>query len=43
MGFMILDLETENHEHHGDLASPFHPENYIVAPAFAVDTGPVQD
>lgn len=43
MGFMILDLETENHVHHGDLASPFHPENYIVAPAFAVDTGPVQD
>lgn len=34
---MILDLETENHEHLGSTASPFHPENYIVAPAFAVD------
>lgn len=43
MGFMILDLETENHELHGDKASPRHPENYIVAPAFAIDDGPVQD
>lgn len=43
MSFVILDLETENHTYHGDLASPFHPENYIVAPAFAIDDGPVQD
>lgn len=39
---MILDLETENHEYYGQLASPHHPENYIVAPAFALDSGPVQ-
>lgn len=41
--FMILDLETESHEFFGDLASPFDPRNYIVAPAFALDNGPVQD
>lgn len=40
---MIVDLEVENHKHLGSLASPFHPENYIVAPAFAIDNGPVHD
>jgi DNA polymerase I-like protein with 3'-5' exonuclease and polymerase domains len=39
---MIVDLETQNNEYYGQLASPHHPENYIVAPAFALDSGPVQ-
>lgn len=39
---MIVDLETENNEYYGQLASPHHPQNYIVAPAFALDSGPVQ-
>jgi len=39
---MICDLETENYVYHGDLGSPFHPLNYIVAPAFAIDDEPVQ-
>lgn len=39
--FQIIDLEVENHEHCGDLASPHHELNYIVAPAFALDLGPV--
>lgn len=42
MTFMVLDLEVENWDYHGDLASPWHPLNYIVAPAFALDNGPVQ-
>lgn len=40
--FFITDLETENHKYRGDIASPFDPRNYIVAPAYAVDDGPVQ-
>lgn len=35
---LITDLEVENHEWYGNLASPFHPENYIVAPGWRVDT-----
>ena len=42
MSFLILDLETECHEYYGNLASPFHPENYIVAPGWALDAGDVQ-
>ena len=42
MKAMILDLETQNHEFHEDVASPFHPLNYIVAPAFSINDGPVQ-
>ena len=38
---MVLDLETESHKYFDDVASPFCPENYIVAPAFAIDQGPV--
>lgn len=40
--WLILDLETENHEYYGQLASPFHPENYIVAPGWALNDGPIQ-
>lgn len=42
MSFLILDLETNCHEYYGNLASPFHPENYIVAPGWALDAGDVQ-
>lgn len=42
MSFLIVDLETECHEYFGNLASPFHELNYIVAPGWAIDAGPVQ-
>lgn len=42
MSFLIIDLETECYEHYGNLASPFHELNYIVAPGWALDAGPVQ-
>lgn len=42
MAWLILDLETENNEYYGNLASPFHPDNYIVAPGWAINDGPVQ-
>ncbi|QYW05842.1 DNA-directed DNA polymerase [Vibrio phage vB_VpaP_G1] len=29
----ITDYETQNHEHLGNIASPLHPENYIVEEA----------
>ena len=32
------DLETENHPWYGQVASPFNPANYIVAPGWRVDT-----
>lgn len=42
MSILVIDLETENHEYYGNMASPFNPLNYIVAPGWAVDAGPVQ-
>ena len=42
MTWCILDLETQNHEYYGSLASPHHPQNYIVAAAFAHDDAEVQ-
>lgn len=42
MRVLILDLEVENHEHLGALASPRHPLNYVVAPGWAYDMGPVE-
>jgi len=42
MSVMILDLETETHTYFGALASPRHPENYVVAKGWAIDQGPVQ-
>lgn len=41
MSFCILDLEVENNKHLGRLASPFCNDNYIVAPGWAIDAGPV--
>ena len=37
---LILDLETENHPYFGAVASPRHPDNYVVAVGTAVGTGP---
>jgi len=34
---IFLDLETENHPYFGALASPRHPDNYVVANGWAVD------
>ena len=42
MTWCVLDLETQNHEYYGSLASPHHPQNYIVAAAFAHDDAEVQ-
>ena len=42
MSFGIVDLETQNNEYLGNLASPFCPDNYIVAPGWAHNDGSVQ-
>lgn len=42
MSTLILDLEVENWPYMGQIASPRHPDNYIVAPGWAYDNGPVQ-
>lgn len=42
MSTLILDLEVENWPYLGQIASPRHPDNYIVASGWAHDTGPVQ-
>ena len=37
---MFIDLETENHRYYGALASPRHPDNYVVAEGRAIDEQP---
>ena len=37
---MFIDLETQNHTYCGALASPRHPENYVVAEGRAIDAQP---
>ena len=37
---MVLDLETENNPYYGAVASPRHPDNYVVAVGQALDTNP---
>lgn len=39
--YCILDLEVQNNRYLGQLASPFCPDNYIVAPGWAHDNGEV--
>jgi DNA polymerase I-like protein with 3'-5' exonuclease and polymerase domains len=39
--FCILDLEVNNVPYLGGIASPFCPDNYIVAPAYALNEGDV--
>lgn len=40
--WFINDLEVENKPWFGSIASPFNPENYIVATGWAIDNNPVQ-
>lgn len=42
MTWCILDLETNNHEYYGSLASPHHPDNYIVAAGWVQDNLAIQ-
>lgn len=37
---MHIDLETQNQPFHGAVASPRHPDNYVVAVGWAVDEQP---
>lgn len=37
---MFIDLETQNHKYFGAVASPRHPDNYVVAVGTACDTQP---
>lgn len=42
MTWCVIDLETQNYEYHGSLASPHDPRNYIVASGWCIDNQPVQ-
>lgn len=42
MNVLILDLEVENYEYLGSIASPRNPQNYVVAPGWAYGQGEVQ-
>lgn len=37
---LFIDLETENHTHFGAMASPRHPDNFVVAVGQAIDSAP---
>lgn len=37
---LIIDIETENRAYYGALASPRHPDNYVVAVGQAIDHAP---
>lgn len=39
---VVFDVEVENHPYYGALASPVHPDNYVVASAWATLDGEVQ-
>ena len=39
---VVFDLEVENHPYYGALASPVHPDNFVVASAWATLDGEVQ-
>ena len=39
---IVFDLEVENHPYYGALASPVHPDNFVVASAWATLDGEVQ-
>lgn len=42
MNVLLLDLEVENYEYLGSIASPRNPQNYVVAPGWAYGNGEVQ-
>lgn len=35
---MVVDLEVENFEYYGNVASPYCPDNYVVESAYRIDT-----
>lgn len=37
---MILDIETDNNPYYNQLASPRHPDNYVVAVGWSIDEQP---
>ena len=39
---VVFDTEVENHPYYGALASPVHPDNFVVASAWATLDGEVQ-
>lgn len=39
---VVFDVEVENHPYYGALASPVHPDNFVVASAWATLDGEVQ-
>ena len=41
MSWFINDLETQNHEYYGTIASPHDPRNYIVATGWCIDGGAI--
>ena len=40
MKVMIIDLETENNPYYGDISSPRHPDNYVVAEGHCIEEVP---
>lgn len=39
---MFLDLETNNNQYYGAVASPRHPENFVVMNGYAIESVPYQ-
>lgn len=42
INWLVLDFEVQNHDHYGSLASPHHPDNYLVATGWSEDGNSVQ-
>lgn len=40
--WFINDFENQNHEWYGSLASPNHPDNYIVATGWCINSGEIK-
>lgn len=40
MRIMHMDIEVENNPYYGAVASPRHPDNYVVLNGWAIDTNP---
>jgi hypothetical protein len=42
MTWLVIDLEVQNHEWYGSVASPHCPDNFVVAAGWSIDGGAVQ-
>lgn len=42
MTWLVIDLEVQNHDWYGSVASPHCPDNFVVAAGWSVDGGEVQ-